>query len=35
MKIKGERMDILFLIGFVIVYFALQVWILPSLGIQT
>lgn len=28
-------MEILFVIGFVVLYFALQLWILPKLGIQT
>jgi hypothetical protein len=31
----GEKMDLFLFLGIVAVYFALQLWILPKLGIQT
>ena len=32
--LKG-KMDLIFLLGFILVYFALQLWILPAMGVST
>jgi len=34
-KVRHTRMDILWFLGAIALYFALQLWILPKLGIQT
>jgi len=34
-KLKGARVDIFWFLGLIALYFALQLWILPKLGIQT
>ena len=35
LRFFSENSTVIFVIGFVAVYFALQLWILPRMGIET